>query len=257
MYRFVALLSVLLLTGCYESEADAAKKKADAVRVAAFRMAYCVGKMDAITDLSKSNERVMSALAPLRQSFNARLQLLSTEPANQNYVKIGKEALKTELQQAMEVKGPNEAISVARAAVNECVGYTHEYSALTTLAGIEVGDEKLSLVTSLAAPKPKMFVAIISCKAGNTLINVMGCFLDADLKLTIDGHTQIYNKINLHLAGKYYPDVGLVINLGKSFALEAQNSHRHLILDVKITDQDANVVFQDQASQWDFISVKS
>ena len=96
--------------------------------------------------------------------------------------------------------------------------------------------------------------AVLSCGMQGRNLNVMACFGDTDLKITKNNRSKIYKIYQLNSAGRMRGD-GLHIDLPKSFTIKAQNSHRTLVLGIKILNKQDNVTYEDQVGKWGVINV--
>lgn len=123
---------------------------------------------------------------------------------------------------------------------------------------LSLSDEsiKAALSKENSALKEKFpYYAVITCGMGEKNLNALNCFFKSDLKVVRGKVGTVYKVYNMGEAGNIDSD-GITVNLPKEFSLDAENSSKNLILGVKIFDRDGNLLFSDQAGQWDFVSVK-
>ncbi len=102
------------------------------------------------------------------------------------------------------------------------------------------------------------YYAVISCGMGSHL-NILACFVgsngvDTEMKLTNNGKSGMYKAYNFKQSGGQEMKDGYHIPLSKNYSIKIQNSHKTLILELKIVDRKTGkIVFQDQASQFGVI----
>jgi len=130
--------------------------------------------------------------------------------------------------------------------------------------GSSIADKNIKAIKIKAQEEEKYkngFIAIINCgpseQGGPSYID--NCFNDSELKITLDNISTIYDMKSGNYpsqSGEWKND-GLHIKLTKKFSITAQNSLPVEMLTIKIKDQSGNVIFQDQASQYQFIKVKN
>jgi hypothetical protein len=118
-----------------------------------------------------------------------------------------------------------------------------------------------ALQSSYSTAQEMPYEAIISCGMGSH-INILACFaggsrgVDTEMKLTNNGRSGMYKAYNFDQSGGREVQDGYHILLSEKFSLKVQNSHKTLILEVKIIDRkNGKVLFQDQASQYGVINV--
>ena len=110
----------------------------------------------------------------------------------------------------------------------------------------------IALIIYSSIVTAESYTAIISCGMQGNHLNIAACFDGTDLKITKDGNTRLYKIYELQSAGQTHRD-GLHIDLPSSFSIKAQNSHKTLVLGVKILDENGVSTFEDQAGKWDVI----
>ena len=102
--------------------------------------------------------------------------------------------------------------------------------------------------------KTHPYTAIVSCTSSGIQLHILSCFNDTELKLTTNNRSKIYPAWEIQQLGQTYND-GLHIELPESFSLKAQNGTDGVILGVQIVDQHRNVIYEDQASQYQVVFV--
>jgi hypothetical protein len=98
------------------------------------------------------------------------------------------------------------------------------------------------------------FMAVISCFVGQNKTHVASCFTDTHLKITRNNRARIYEPWDFQSAGSMR-NSSLYVELPANFELKAQNGTRGVILGVQILDEYENVVFEDQAAQYQVVYV--
>jgi hypothetical protein len=119
----------------------------------------------------------------------------------------------------------------------------------------------LAFHLSCSTAQEMPYEAIISCGMGSH-INILACFAggsrgaDTEMKLTNGGRSGMYKAYNFNQSGGQEMGDGYHIPLSEKFSLKVQNSHKTLILEVKIIDRKSGkILFEDQASQYGVINV--
>lgn len=111
--------------------------------------------------------------------------------------------------------------------------------------------------------KSSPYTAIISCLHLGAPYFVDACFhggmhsrLTTNIALKIDGRNRIYQPAQFDELG-VRKGQDLYVALPKHFELRTQNAAEHFILRVIIKDEDGDVVFEDQAAQYQSINVRN
>jgi hypothetical protein len=107
------------------------------------------------------------------------------------------------------------------------------------------------------------YVATLSCEFQGNHTNIAACFLGGEyaantqLELTNGNSSQIYQGYELNSVGRELRS-GLVIDLTRSFNMQAQNASDRLSLRLRIVERKGGeVVFEDIVSQYGVISVQN
>ena len=98
------------------------------------------------------------------------------------------------------------------------------------------------------------YTAIVSCTTSGVQVHILACFNDTELKLTTNNRSRIYPAWEIQQLGQSYND-GLHIELPENFSIKAQNGTDGVILGVQIVDQYQNVIYEDQATQYQVVFV--
>ena len=134
-------------------------------------------------------------------------------------------------------------------------GYADAENVLGQLESHKVTDQK-NTSEQIPLQQPEGYTAIISCafQWGATQVGI--CFQQSELKITKDNRSKIYSMSTLNDAGKIDNNV-LYVELPKHFKLMAKNSQQSSLLDVIIIDSKGNVLFEDQAGVYDYITIRN
>jgi hypothetical protein len=102
--------------------------------------------------------------------------------------------------------------------------------------------------------KTHPYTAIVSCTTSGIQVHILSCFNDTELKITTNNRSRIYPAWEIQQLGQSYND-GLHIELPENFSIKAQNGTSGVILGVQIVDQYENVIYEDQATQYQVVFV--
>lgn len=107
------------------------------------------------------------------------------------------------------------------------------------------------------------YIATLSCEFQRSHTNIAACFLggkystNTQLELNNGNANQIYQGYELNRAGRESRN-GLLIDLTRSFKIQAQNASDYLSLRLKIVERNGGkVVFEDIVSQYGVISIRN
>jgi uncharacterized protein len=237
--------------------------------IAALALSACGGKTDSSTKEAADDQIYTASFDCAKAGNDIERRICSNEQLSsldRSLADLYKKAL---------IKQPDLASS-QRAWINErnectdndCLvkSYWERYSLLENAAAEQAAESQVSAESAAqeAAEQaatnddPYPYTAVLSCgNSGFNNLNLIACMtgdVETEIELDNGGDYGLYKGYNLP-SDWQQTERGIEIPLKKSFRLEMQNSSEHLIMGLRVFDNNGNILFQKQVAQFGVIRV--